>query len=373
MDANGELKSLRKKLNNKGIAVVYLAILMIVLVGFVGLAVDIGYMYVAKGQLQNAADAAALAGAALLDGSNSTTQTAARDEAVKFALANTATGVPVTIANDYSNMLSNIATDGGNDITVGNWDPTQTPKYSTARTPVNALQVRARRTVSANSSAQRMVDVFFAKAFGWQKMAAAASAIANANRFATGLVLCQNSCGLSGTFYLNDNSQIDTSTAWTVFDTDSNVSSSRINNLINGKVKIASDMCGQCVTDTNGTTTNNVNDLAANFSSTTFDAANKTIVSGVVTEWRVLSPILNDDPTCNPKIAAVGTACPPYRQGGPNEPYHIIGWSRIKITGIVNSTGTKGFTASDVQCAFCGAGGSPFTTLGLPATAALVQ
>ncbi|HTG82401.1 MAG TPA: Tad domain-containing protein, partial [Geobacteraceae bacterium] len=260
MDANGELKSLRKKLNNKGIAVVYLAILMIVLVGFVGLAVDIGYMYVAKGQLQNAADAAALAGAALLDSSNSTTQTAGRNEAAKLALANTATGVPVTIANDYSNMLSNIATDGGNDITVGNWDPTQTPKYSTARTPVNALQVRARRTVSANSSAQRMVDVFFAKAFGWQKMAAAASAIANANRFATGLVLCQNSCGLSGTFYLNDNSQIDTSTAWTVFDTDSNVSSSRINNLINGKVKIASDMCGQCVTDTNGTTTNNVND-----------------------------------------------------------------------------------------------------------------
>jgi Flp pilus assembly protein TadG len=48
-----------KKINNKGIAVIYLAITIIVLIAFIGLSVDIGYMYVAKGQLQNAADAAA--------------------------------------------------------------------------------------------------------------------------------------------------------------------------------------------------------------------------------------------------------------------------------------------------------------------------
>jgi Flp pilus assembly protein TadG len=64
MDAFGKLTKILK--DRKGIAAVYIALIMFVLVAFVGLAIDIGYMYVAKGQLQNASDAAALAGASSL-------------------------------------------------------------------------------------------------------------------------------------------------------------------------------------------------------------------------------------------------------------------------------------------------------------------
>ena len=81
--------------SNRGIAVVYIALMLLVLLAFVGLAIDIGYMYVAKSQLQNAADAAALAGANLLDGTISSAQ--ARQEAQKFAALNKTTGQNITI------------------------------------------------------------------------------------------------------------------------------------------------------------------------------------------------------------------------------------------------------------------------------------
>jgi hypothetical protein len=46
--------------NQKGVAAVIVAILLVVLIGFLGLAVDGGFMYMERNQLQNVADAAAL-------------------------------------------------------------------------------------------------------------------------------------------------------------------------------------------------------------------------------------------------------------------------------------------------------------------------
>ncbi len=43
---------------------VFIALAMVVLIGFLGLAVDVGHLYIVKGELQHAADAGALAGAA---------------------------------------------------------------------------------------------------------------------------------------------------------------------------------------------------------------------------------------------------------------------------------------------------------------------
>ena len=45
----------------RGVVAVYVAIILVVLIGFVALAVDVGYMMVVRNQLQNAADASALA------------------------------------------------------------------------------------------------------------------------------------------------------------------------------------------------------------------------------------------------------------------------------------------------------------------------
>lgn len=60
MDSTRRLTQIR---NQKGFAIVYVALLISVLFGFLGLAVDVGHLYVVRGKLQNAADAAALAGA----------------------------------------------------------------------------------------------------------------------------------------------------------------------------------------------------------------------------------------------------------------------------------------------------------------------
>ena len=49
--------------DERGFALVFLGLTIVVFLGFAALAVDIGYLYAARNELQNAADAAALAGA----------------------------------------------------------------------------------------------------------------------------------------------------------------------------------------------------------------------------------------------------------------------------------------------------------------------
>jgi Flp pilus assembly protein TadG len=59
-----EKESLSDRLNNQqGVSAVIIAICLFMLVGFVALAIDVGHLYVARNELQNAADAGALAGA----------------------------------------------------------------------------------------------------------------------------------------------------------------------------------------------------------------------------------------------------------------------------------------------------------------------
>ncbi|WP_026840939.1 pilus assembly protein TadG-related protein [Citrifermentans bremense] len=58
MGTNSELIS-----DEKGMVIVYVAILLMMLFGFLGLAVDGGHLFKVRGELQNAADAAALKGA----------------------------------------------------------------------------------------------------------------------------------------------------------------------------------------------------------------------------------------------------------------------------------------------------------------------
>jgi Flp pilus assembly protein TadG len=60
MDASAQLASYR---NEKGMVLIYATVLMLVLLGFLGLAVDTGHLLKVRNELQNAADAAALKGA----------------------------------------------------------------------------------------------------------------------------------------------------------------------------------------------------------------------------------------------------------------------------------------------------------------------
>lgn len=166
--------------NEKGITTVLMAVVIFVLVFFVGMAVDFGYMYVVKGQLQNAADAGALAGAANLNPYDTLTFTQAKQLAKEFAEKNKAAGTLLTEAVALNLLKNDLAPD--NDVTIGNWDPVRYPEkpYDTNRTPYNAVQVRVRRTSDNPNPAMGQIDIFFSKVFGWSKMSTAAEAIADA-------------------------------------------------------------------------------------------------------------------------------------------------------------------------------------------------
>jgi hypothetical protein len=169
-----KFKPLLKKLKDqKGVAVILVAVGILVFLFFVALAIDIGYAVATKNQLQNVADSAALAGARkvgqiyngltyeeqqeLFDGGgvlDSSQQALVRESAKAVALQNEAGG-------------KNIVIDDA-DIVIGHWeiDPTS-PTYlevipPTIYKPTDAVSVIARRDSTQNSP----LTTFFAKTFG---------------------------------------------------------------------------------------------------------------------------------------------------------------------------------------------------------------
>jgi Flp pilus assembly protein TadG len=115
--------------DQQGAYAIIIGLLLIVFLGFLALAVDMGYLWAAKNELQNAADAGALAGARFLisetDGSiNTNANQIARDAAT----SNKSTRIPVEV--NWS---------GGNtgDVQRGHWSfatRTFTPNANTTQT-----------------------------------------------------------------------------------------------------------------------------------------------------------------------------------------------------------------------------------------------
>jgi Flp pilus assembly protein TadG len=72
--------------NERGMVIIFVAFMLIALLSFGALAVDLGYLYLVQSELQNAADAGALAGAGCLcDGK---TEDQAQECARKVSLSN---------------------------------------------------------------------------------------------------------------------------------------------------------------------------------------------------------------------------------------------------------------------------------------------
>src|SRR4051812_38621130 len=89
----------------RGSAIIYTAAALVVLIGFASLAVDVGRVHLARGELQSAADAAARAACAELQNG----QVAARGAAVSVAAANKWDGNSITL-------------DPTTELTFGTWD-----------------------------------------------------------------------------------------------------------------------------------------------------------------------------------------------------------------------------------------------------------
>jgi len=129
----------------RGVAIVYVAMIVAVLVGLTGLAADTSYVFWTGHQLQNAADAAALAGANEVGFSTAQAIT----NAVNAAAANIAGGATVQLSSST-------------DVLVGNYNTTS-GTFTTNGTPSNAVQVTARRTSSSPAGA---LNLIFGPIFG---------------------------------------------------------------------------------------------------------------------------------------------------------------------------------------------------------------
>lgn len=365
MDADGTINMLRQ---TKGFAVVWLVMMIPVILLFAMMAVDFGYMYMTKGQLQNAADAAALAGASQLDGTNSTTQTNARNAAQSFASKNLAAGIGVSLNLNTSNNPTG-------DIYVGHWNSTSkiVEPPGTGQS-VDAVQIVAKRTTS----------IFFGKIFNFSAMSASAKAVALSgnNLFAAPLVLCSKAIespifmnSTSHKFYLapsNVPATYPQGTAWSLFTDTPPQSASQLKSFIQNHTPTRNDLCATpCIQITNGTQDSTLKALEDVYQDKTWDLAHKTIGNNnKVTSWNVIMPILDRKCTADPAVCASETTpsgsctgCPPSDQP---DPMHIAGWASALITDITatGSGSNKGITAKITGFASC-QGGNPFQQLGM--------
>jgi len=142
----------------RGAVVVLAAIMLVVMLGFMAFAVDLGYLFLVRTQLQTAADSSALAAAA------STYLTRAEMEAVaqKYAGYHQAAGRTITLHPA--------------DIEYGNWDV-----ESRTFTPSSAVGNAVRVTTRSNAAAGGGTPLFFARIFGYDALNQSASAVAMTN------------------------------------------------------------------------------------------------------------------------------------------------------------------------------------------------
>ena len=165
--------------NQRGAVLVFVAFAIIMLLGFVALAIDISHLAVTKNELQNAADAGALAGARFLyteDG------TSVREDANEIAYNTAKANVSDGVAVDVNWTIGN-----SGDVQRGHWSFTDrifTPNDSTIAVNlsdggdldtdedfINAVRVIASRESTPVSS-------FFARIFGFESFIQSTTAVA---------------------------------------------------------------------------------------------------------------------------------------------------------------------------------------------------
>jgi Flp pilus assembly protein TadG len=162
--------------NRRGTILILSSITIIAFVALCALAIDVGYLLLAKTQLQESADAAALAACIeliddeALSGKASLTDEiiSARSFAVQYAALN-------KVCNAAPALDSNVGNSSSGDVVIGtlSYPFDQSMDFAQPNT-YNAVQVNVRR----NSTANGEVHLFFAKLFGIDSHPLQASATA---------------------------------------------------------------------------------------------------------------------------------------------------------------------------------------------------
>ncbi|MBW2643650.1 MAG: hypothetical protein JRC89_09850 [Deltaproteobacteria bacterium] len=192
--------------NQHGISVIVVAGALFMLISFGAMAVDVFHLIVVKNELQNAADAGALAGAAALykETLGASVDPLANQEAYEGATANKSENVIVELYNYSDNQCDpvyDISSSNFRDVQRGHWyfsNPSGTPSVSTSHFEcngldaavdiwnyttdqlnadpnfINAVQVVTRRTSRTMGTP---VISFFAKIFGYENFQMSAKAV----------------------------------------------------------------------------------------------------------------------------------------------------------------------------------------------------
>ena len=151
--------------DQQGVTAILFGIVLTVLISILALGVDIGYIMTSKNQLQNIADAAALAAARQLGADY---QTMTYDEQQSYICD---PDPLISTAQEVAQKNGAAVTIAEGDVKIGQWDGTTKTFTQTSAQP-DAVKVKASRT-GANA-----VTTFFAKVFGISAVDVSADAVA---------------------------------------------------------------------------------------------------------------------------------------------------------------------------------------------------
>ncbi|WP_136805714.1 pilus assembly protein TadG-related protein [Desulfosediminicola flagellatus] len=158
--------------NNRGAVAIYVALLLPLLVMIAAIAIDVNHVYGVRNELQNAADAGALAGASdLFDSAGELTVTNAEAAARNLTTANGTGNVQVgtpTVETGHWSFADKVFTPSSNTTQV-DWLGRTAQELDTDIDFINAVRVEARRDDTPS---------FFAKVFGINQLAVANDAVA---------------------------------------------------------------------------------------------------------------------------------------------------------------------------------------------------
>ncbi len=155
----------RKRTDRRGATLVLIAMLMVVLLGMVAFAVDLGYITTVKTELQRTVDAGALAGAGLLvEG-----PTAATSEVMNFIQQNKVGGADFNFQSGQEGGPGiGSGTSDDIDIQTGHWNPS-TQSFSVSSVLPSAIRVEVTRSNQ---------PLFFGRIFGKEAFNVSASTVA---------------------------------------------------------------------------------------------------------------------------------------------------------------------------------------------------
>jgi Flp pilus assembly protein TadG len=303
--------------NSRGAAAVMTAVFLVVLLAMGAAAIDIGHALVARNELQNVSDAAALAGDRALGliyegmtpAAQQTYTLSGGDQAAVVAAvqatanANSAAGVPITI---------NPA-----DIGIGTWNPWTRTFTPTVNQP-KAVRVLSRRDGSANGP----ISTFLANVIGLSSVSV--GAVATADMSAVGSTgpgqlnvpfgissyyFTQFGCGDSIKFYPNDGTP-QACAAWHTFES-SPANANTLRNIIDGirtgTYTTPATAPGDDLNFINGNVASAFPNLINLYNSQKDANGN----------WDVFVPVY-DSPSCTP----------------PNGPLPIVGYAEARITNV---------------------------------------